>query len=101
MTLNHLSSTVQLRNEYGVAILPSKIEEIPTIRDGAAPKCPGDFFELVPDSGEYFSILPNGSMFYPLFMMGEIESDQYCIDHLLKDDCTLVRNTWYNVNLIS
>ncbi len=63
ITLNYSSSSIQLRNEHGVSIRPSKRDEIPTIRDGAAPECPGDITEFEPHADEYFSILPNGSIF--------------------------------------
>lgn len=99
MALNYSHSSIQLRNEYGVAILPSELEEIPIIRDGAGPDCPGENFSFDPDLDEYFYILPNGSMFYPRFMMREIKSDQYCIDHLLKDDCTFEERFWFDSKL--
>jgi len=93
---NHSSNRIQLRNEDGVKVLTSKLKEIPIIRDGAAPECSDELFDFAPDSGEYFSILPNGSMFLPSDTIGEIEPDQYCVDHLLKDNGTLVRDTHYN-----
>jgi len=93
---NHSSNSIQLRNEDGVKILTSKLKEIPIIRDGAAPECSDELFEFEPDSGDFFNILPNGSIFIPFDAIGEIEPDQYCVDHLLKDDGTLVRDKHYN-----
>jgi len=64
MTLNYSSSSIQLRNEYGVQMLTSKLEEIPIIRDGAAPEC----------SDELSSLRPNLENIFPFSQMDPFSS---------------------------
>ncbi len=77
-------------NESGVAIPSSSAQTLPAIRDSAAGMCPGNMLNFIPDNGDCFSILPNGSLFIPLLPDGEQYSDQYCVDHQLGDDGTQV-----------
>ena len=88
--------TSPAKHQVAIKILTSKLKEIPIIRDGAAPECFDELFEFEPDSEDFLNILPNGSIFIPFDTIGVIEPDQYCVDHLLKDDGNLVRDKHYN-----
>ncbi len=73
----------QLRNEFGVAMILPTGEERLAVRDAAYPKCQHGTTNLVPDSGDCFSILRNGTIFVPQLSVGEQYSDQYCVDYLV------------------
>jgi len=73
----------QLRDEFGVAILPESSKALAIVREAATPTCSSGnmIHRFVSDfSTDCFFILPNGSMFFPL--EGKlILNDQYCVDH--------------------
>ena len=73
----------QLRNEFGVAMLLPTGEESLAVRDAAYPVCKHGTANLVPDSGDCFSILRNGTIFVPQLPVGEQYSDHYCVDYLV------------------
>lgn len=76
----------QLRDEFGVSIVPSSEEQSLAILDAFYPMCRHGTLNLVPDSGVCFSIIPNGTVFVPLLADGQQYSDQYCVDHLVGDN---------------
>ena len=77
----------QLRDKFGVSISPSSEEQSLAIFDATYPMCQqhGTLY-LNPELGDCFSILQNGTLFTPLFPVGEQYSDQYCVEHALSAD---------------
>jgi len=77
----------QLRGESGVAILQAAAGKNNLgIRDAASPMCPDGILNFSPNNGDCFSILQNGTLFVPLFDVGEQYTDQYCVDNLVGDN---------------
>jgi len=71
----------KLRDEFGVAILPGSSKVLPMICEAAAPICSsGNMIHRFVSSIDCFSIIPNGSMLFPLEKK-LILNDQYCVDH--------------------
>lgn len=78
------SVSFQWRNELGV-VQSSELDP-PLIRHAAINLFPdGDYIKLLPDVGDCFSILPNGSLFIP-YWNKYLNGDEYCVDNYLTDN---------------
>ncbi len=98
MVLNETANLCQIatenlgfsfHNESGVSIPSSSVQTL-AIHDSAALICPAGMLKFIPDDGECFSLLLNGSLFIPFFEDEQKYTNQYCVDHQLSDNGTQV-----------
>jgi len=78
-----------LHNEFGVAVSSTEGHQSQDIIEvDAFMMCTrGEPIKQIPELGDCFSILPNGSLFVTSgFPIGEQISDEYCVDYELNED---------------